>query len=277
MFKINSFVAGGLTLASLSLFLIGSASAQLRAGFDANTLPRNDDGSTGLVPIGFNADFFGTTYSNLYVNNNGNVTFTTPLSTFTPFGLTQAGRPPIIAPFFADVDTRGLASEETKYGTGTVNGHSAFGATWDGVGVGYFSGHTDLLNKFQVVLIERPDTGVGNFDIELRYEQIQWETGDASGGIGGFGGFPARAGYSNGTGNAGTFFELPGSGVSGAFLDSNPNGLSHTSLNSGTPGCYVFFARNGQVIGDVPEPGVVVSFTAMFGALGIAIVRRKRA
>src|SRR2546423_7635409 len=57
------------------------------AGFQANTLPANDDGSTGLVPIGFSLDFFGATYDHLYVNNNGNVTFDGSLITFTPFGL----------------------------------------------------------------------------------------------------------------------------------------------------------------------------------------------
>lgn len=55
--------------------------------FNTNVLPRNDDGSTGLVGVGFDLDFFGVNANQLYVNNNGNVTFTGPLSTFTPFGL----------------------------------------------------------------------------------------------------------------------------------------------------------------------------------------------
>ena len=75
------------------------------AGFDSNTLARNDDGSTGLVNIGFDVNFFGLTFSHLFVNNNGNVTFDQALSAFTPFGLTNTNRQ-IIAPFFADVDTR---------------------------------------------------------------------------------------------------------------------------------------------------------------------------
>src|SRR4051794_25827405 len=74
-------------------------------GYNANTLPANDDGSTGAVNIGFTLNFFGTNYSNLYVNNNGNVTFDEALSTFTPFDLLSTSRP-IIAAFFGDVDTR---------------------------------------------------------------------------------------------------------------------------------------------------------------------------
>jgi hypothetical protein len=65
------------------------------------------DGTPTTVPIGFSVNFYGQTFSNLYVNNNGNVTFDAPLGTFTPFGLVGTARQ-IIAPFFADVDTRGM-------------------------------------------------------------------------------------------------------------------------------------------------------------------------
>ena len=116
--------------------------------------PNMDDGSTGLVDIGFEVDFFGTMYSQLYVNNNGNVTFDANLGTFTPFGLTTNLGTPIIAPFFADVETRGIDPNATDlnapklvtYGTGTVNGRNAFGVNW--VDVGYFSRHTDKLCIF---------------------------------------------------------------------------------------------------------------------------------
>lgn len=215
--------------------------------FAANTLPANDDGSTGLVDIGFSANFFGTTYTQLYVNNNGNVTFDAPLATFTPFDLTSTGRV-IIAPFFGDVDTRAPGSDVVAYGygVGVVEGRAAFGVNW--IDVGYFGIHDDKLNSFQLVLIDRSDVSPGDFDIEFNYDQIQWETGDASGGVGGLGGSAARAGYSNGTGEVGTFFELPGSAVNGAFLDSNTStGLIHDSLDSDQLGRYRFSVRDGQV------------------------------
>ena len=60
------------------------------------------------MPLGFVVDFFGQLYSDAYVNNNGNITFSGPLSTFTP-GTIAGGQLPIIAPFWADVDTRGAA------------------------------------------------------------------------------------------------------------------------------------------------------------------------
>lgn len=55
--------------------------------------------------LGFTANFLGQNCSQLRVNNNDNVTFDGPLSTFTPFPLPTTSIP-IIAPFFADVDTR---------------------------------------------------------------------------------------------------------------------------------------------------------------------------
>jgi hypothetical protein len=210
----------------------------MRPGFDGNVFSGNDDGSTGLVPIGFPINFFGRTYSQLYLNNNGNLTFDNPLSTYTPFNIITAGRV-IIAPFFADVDTR--IGNVVRYGQGTVNGRPAWGATWPGVGC--YAVNTSVLNNFQVVLIDRSDTGPGNFDIEFNYDRIQWETGQASGGNAQCQrGSPARLGYSNGTTTA---FELPGSGVSGYFLDSSPTGLINNSRDSLQLGRYVFPVRNG--------------------------------
>src|SRR5262249_56320309 len=87
--------------------------------------------------------------------------------------------------------------------------------------------------------------GAGNLDIEFDYDQIQWETGDASGGSGGLGGAWARAGFSNGTGRPGTSFQIAGSGIPGSFLDSNTtSGLIFNSINSGVPGQYVFPIRD---------------------------------
>ncbi len=214
----------------------------MRSGFEGATLAPNDDGSTTLVDIGFPINYFGTTYNQLFVNNNGNVTFGSTLATFTPFNIVTAGRV-IITPFFADVDTR-ATGQPTRYGTGTVDGRPAFGATWRNVDYYYGSTSHTNRNHFQVVLIERTDTGPGNFDIEFNYDQIQWETGTASGGdANGLGGGSARAGYSNGTTAA---FELPGSGVNGAFLDGNAlTGLAAHSLNSPQPGRYLFQVRGG--------------------------------
>jgi len=204
-------------------------------------LPRNDDNSSTLVNIGFPVNFFGTSYSSGYVNNNGNFTFDSPLSTFTPFPLTTTNHA-ILAPFFADVDTRGAGSDIVTYsfGNGMYFGRKAFCVDW--VNVGYYYQHFDKLDSFQLLLVERGDTGAGNFDIYFNVNQIQWETGDASGGRLGLGGFSARVGYSNGTT---TSFEMPGSAVNGYFLDSSSTALIKNSRLSTVPGRYIFPVRNG--------------------------------
>ncbi len=270
------FVGVAATSLALSVAMTGAASAvAIRTGFNTNTLPANDDGSAAITSLGFTANFFGSSYSNTYVNNNGNLTFTAPLATFTPFGLNGATSTPIIAAFFADVDTRGIGTSPVTYGQGTVNGRNAFGANY--VNVGYFASRNNKINDFQLVLIDRSDTGAGNFDIEFNYDRIQWETGEASGGVNGLGGNSARVGYSNGTGTPGSFFELGGSGVNGAFLDGGSNSLIANSLNSNVLGRYIFNARNGTVIQPpttaVPEPFTIVG--TIIGGTAALRLRKK--
>ncbi len=246
-------IVAALALGALAVPLVtpGGASAQeqsdavLPAGeCTENLLPRNDDGSTSAVPLPFPVDFYGETFQHLWVNNNGNVTFDGPLSTFTPFGLTATSAS-IIAPFFADVDTRTSGSDVVAYGWGETlyQGHRAFRVNW--VNVGYYSYGTDKLNSFQLLLIEREDSDAEDFDIVFNYDRIQWETGSASGGSGGLGGSSARAGFSNGTAQPGTYYEFAGSGVNGAFLDSSSSGLARTSTDSTVTGRRVFRVRAG--------------------------------
>jgi hypothetical protein len=207
-------------------------------GFAANTLPANDDESTGSIPVGFPINFFGTLYESLFVNNNGNLTFDGPLSDFTPVDLIGTEHV-IVAAFWADVDTQGAGSAPATYGNDLVDGRRAFGASWRGVG--YYASHDDRLNHFQIVLIERADRAAGDFDIELNYDQILWDTGDVSD-------VSARAGFSNGTGVAGHSLELPGSGVTGAFFDGNPaTALVQHSRVSTHIGRYVFEVHGGVV------------------------------
>ncbi len=278
---------GWLAAGLLSLVLANASPAgPIRPGFDAAALPAGDDASSNSIDLGFALNFFGQTFASVYVNTNGNVSFGAPLSDFTPVPLGQL-RQAVIAPIFADADTTAVG--RVSYGTATVEGRPAFAATWSGVG--HYDAKSDRTNTFQAVLVDRSDTGAGNFDVEFNYEQVQWEAGDFNGGIGGAGGSTARAGVTgDGAMVPGGFYELPGSGVPGAFLDTGYAALAGRLLNSNTPGRYVLHARDGSfeevrttpttggglpipappasggVVG-APEPG-----TMALAAIGISVV-----
>jgi hypothetical protein len=157
---------------------------------------RNDDGFSGPKNLGFTINFFGTNQTQYWVNNNGNISFNNGISAFTPSGPTGASQP-LISPFFADVDTRSALSGVVHLRTNIAN---EIIVTWDQVG--YFGSHDDKLNSFQLVL-RGPGFAIpaGEGQIGFFYKGMQWETGDASGGSGGFGGTPGAVGFGDGAGN----------------------------------------------------------------------------
>ena len=83
------------------------------AGGGWTQIARNDDGFAGPVNLGWDFSLFGTIYNKVYINNNGNITFNAGLSAFTPGGFPIAT--PMIAAFWADVDTRNPASGSAWY------------------------------------------------------------------------------------------------------------------------------------------------------------------
>lgn len=154
-------------------------------------IPTNDDGSFGPIDIPFTFNLYGNDYTSLYINTNGNVTFNDPLWQYSADGFPIST--PMIAPFWADVDTRqgGMIYYKIL--------DNAIIITWDQVG--YFSQQTDKLNEFQMILTDGTTDmiGFGN-NIRFNYEDMQWTTGSASQGSNGFGGIPATVGINEGDG-----------------------------------------------------------------------------
>ena len=266
----TAMIACGVLSAALSTASL--AGAVHDTGLFTNTLAANDDGSTSQVDLGFQALIDATTYAQAYVNNNGNITFDSPLGIFTPAAISSGGFGPIIAPFFADVDTRGSGSSVVSYGTNTLGGLNVFGVNY--VHVGAYSG-LPFYNDFQVILTDRSDIGIGNFDIQFNYDTIVWESGQFSGGnSSGLGGTSALAGYwVSDTSNA----TLSGSLVNGAFINGGPNALISHSLNSNVLGQYNFQVRNGAVVtNDVPEPGsLALMGVALLVGLGSTLSKKR--
>ena len=179
------------------------------AGFGKNVLYRNDDASSQWIDLsevfpGY-INFENAIYYGFYINNNGNITFEGPSSADT-LNLISSSIPRI-APFFADVDTRGGSIPTPAGGKSTGSNRVYWDinksknqiiVTWDDVG--YFYKNVSQTNSFQLVLKNTGDNALG---IEFRYEDINWLAGESSGGS------IARAGYSLGVNNR---YELPESG-----------------------------------------------------------------
>ena len=246
-----------------------SFGSAISAGFNTTTDGPNDDGTytTGgctnpfdggtcagtPAPIGFNVNYYGSNYSSLYVNTNGNVDFLQPFPSVSgiltdPSGLGLLNSfDPIIAPFFANVDTRGTGT--VSFGSGTFNGNQAFGVNWNNVG--YFASETDKTDNFQMLLVNQ---GSGNFELVFNYGSMQWETSDSEFGTDGLGGYSAIAGFTDGSGNPDNTVQLPGSLSPGSFIDGGPNALVSNSLNSNIAGQYIFNFVNGAPVAATPEP-----------------------
>lgn len=153
---------------------------------------RNDDGSTNLINLPFSFCFYNQTFNSLFINNNGNVSFSTAYGTFSANDFPD-GNFRMIAPFWADVDTRNVASGLVYYKITPTH----IIVRWRNVG--YFSNMADKLNDFQLILTNSNDSiiPIGS-NVSFCYGDMAWTTGSASGGTNGFGGTPATVGANRG-------------------------------------------------------------------------------
>jgi len=239
----------GLLLAGSSLALVpGSVqSAPLLSGFGGpkgfgtSSVFRNDDSGVGPIALPFAINFYGSTYSSYYANTNGNITFLSVFGTFTPTAFPGAPQP-IIAPWWADVDTRNPSSGVEGLVWYTNPDPSTTVVTWNNVGV--YNSQNPPSNNFQLVLRDlEPSTGTaGDFSFEFRYDDLNWTTGAVSN-------VAALAGYD--AGNYTDFFTIPGSKTADVL------NLVNTS-NVGQEGVWRFSVLNGEVIppdtSSVPGP-----------------------
>ncbi len=163
----------------------------LDAGF--TSIPRNDDGSYGPITLPFTFSLYGTNYNQVWINTNGNLTFTGPEWIYSAFGFPYST--PMVAAFWGDVDTRNLNSGVIYYKVNPTN----MIVTWDAVG--YYEYKVDKRNTFQIVIGTNEDdlTGLGQ-NVCFHYGDMDWTTGDASDGINGFLGIPATVGINHGNG-----------------------------------------------------------------------------
>jgi len=239
-------------------------------GYGTACLGPNDDGSSAALDLTLafpgGLSFFGSRHTELYVNTNGNVTFAGPLATYRSSAFPVADQP-MIAPYWADVDIR---TSDVCTGVALPSPESCHAPPDNGVWwsiqpgrvvvtwhrVGYYDCHTDGRMSFQLVLATPPLCALeDDFDVEFRYQECGWATGDRGGGVGGFGGEEAQAGFD--AGNESDFVEIPGSRESGIH-----DRLCMES-NVAERGVWRFRVREGGVI--CPDAGE----RCETGALGV--------
>ena len=180
----------------------------------------NDDMSSGAIFLPFTFNLYGDLYTTVYINNNGNVSFDMPYGTFSSSPFPTFGFA-MVAPFWADVDTRG--SSCAGPGGGEVwykVTPTAMYVNW--VAVGYYGCHVDKHNNFQLIITDGNDPVIGiGKNVAICYGEMEWTTGDASGGSLGFGGTPANVGANRGNGTDFIQFtqpDQPGTFYDGPFL-----------------------------------------------------------
>jgi hypothetical protein len=220
---------GGLNHASIQhdrRLFAGSACQNLPAGRtphgpainnDGWTLAmgHNDDGTVAYtIPFAFT--LYGQSFTDSYINNNGNLSFPRSYQGYSASGFPMRGTA-MIAPFWGDVDTR---PEQGGHVWRKMIRSNVLAVSWDEVG--YYSYGVDKLNTFQVLISDGADAsmGIGN-NICFCYENMDWTTGDASSGSGGLGGIPATVGANAGDGSA--FFQFGRFNAAGDAYDG-PNG-----------------------------------------------------
>ena len=234
-------------------------------GFDDFSLPAGDEVSSAQVNLGFNAGFFGNTFGEVFVNNNGSVSFDAALPNWSASALADLPSP-IIAPFYSDVDTTGGAGV-VNYGFDMIGGRSAFAATWNGVGGA--DADPALRNSYQLVIIDRSDIAAGDFDLEFNYDNIDWDISRDT--ILPFFDVFSRPGFASLNG-PGRNYELIASGLEGLLLDSNATfGLVTKSLRSAEPGRYIFQFRGGSSLDYLGLAGQSIVVAPGFAVLGRGI------
>lgn len=152
-----------------------------------------DDGWASASPFNlpFQFCFYGNNYSQVWMNNNGNISFNNGISTFSSSAFPSVGNR-MIAAFWGDFY---LTNGGTMHATITPTA-----AIFNWVSMGYFNNQSDKVNTCQIVITNGLDPLVIEGNTAIHFADMQWTTGSASGGVVGFGGTPATVGANAGNG-----------------------------------------------------------------------------
>jgi PEP-CTERM motif len=230
------------------------AQAQLYTSSIGSLLPgyaQNDDSTFAAVSLGFGVNFFGTTYTSIFINNNGNATFGAPTGSFTPSALNAQTTQPMIAPYWTDLDSRVGGATSGVYVTQSAH---QLVATWQDMG--YFSANYTGRATFQLVLNDPSSLAPGEGAIGFFYDRMTNGTDNHN----------VTAGFGDGLSavNPGEIAYFGGS-----------TGAASAQLN----GTHVWFNLDGGTptqIPAVPEPETYALMALGLAAIALAARKRRR-
>lgn len=156
----------------------------------------------------------------LHVNASGSIT-SQKTPHYRPHLLSSTGDRAILAPFMARVSRRyDYWPSAVSYGWSPDR--ESVCVTW--TNRGHYGASSRKRNTFQAILAPAEADGL---DVTFNYDQIRWTR-------------RARVGYSEGTGEEGSFYTVPGFEGRGYRDDFEETGLVYNSLNSDQRGRYTF-------------------------------------
>ncbi|MSY38944.1 MAG: S8 family serine peptidase, partial [Actinobacteria bacterium] len=217
----NDNVAGGAVVSDL--------------GCLTNSLPAGDDISSGSISFGMSANWFGTSYTKLFVNNNGGIAFDDGRGAFTDYthNITSSTRP-IILPMGTDVDTT-LSTKRVTYGplTDTIGGHAGFCVNY--VQVGHYGNVATQPYTSQLILVDRSDRRAGDIDIIFNYNTMSAAMSS----------YPLEVGYANPTDRTKSF-RMTGSNTASTLLDGGSAALNTNKTDLIESSASVYTSKNGR-------------------------------
>jgi hypothetical protein len=202
-----------------------------------------NDASTGAIALGFPIDFGSGPVSSLYVNENGIVSFNSPLTITSGSFANLAGLgQPVIAPYFADLtsvtfvgtvfEMNGQNFGQLMYQRGSASALPGADGNFD---------QADEVPAFSVMWYGPTDAnGTQIFAQMLIYSHASSATGD----------FDIRFRYGLNTGDQYNISASP-TAIAGLLLGSNSLNLSSPLLESTD---YFFSFRGGKLVGSAPPP-----------------------
>ncbi|MDC1474764.1 S8 family serine peptidase, partial [Candidatus Nanopelagicales bacterium] len=241
---------------------IQSAAIVDAAGCSANSLGRTDDwGSNRNPSLGFNANWFGTSYNKIQINNNGGVAFDNNNGSFSDYRGVVLGTTtrPVILPLFTDVDTRNTSTSPTTHGAITWDGSPAYCVNWINVGEHPSSGPKF---SFQLLIVDRSSVigrQIGDVDVVFNYATVGTPTYAGNGKF--------VIGYADPNTRTNSRIIATASDDPGNWKDGGAQALisSSTGVSPAVPGRYLY-----SISSDEADRAVDVSVTTPAGTGSMA-------